>query len=112
MPDRPLRILDFHVLITLVEAPNHGYGIVKAIEERSRGEIKPAPGNLYPVLNRLQKAGLISATSDPSEKTAKGPPRRNYQITDQGILAARAEAQRMQALMSNPTLQGLLGSQA
>lgn len=116
-PTGPLRPVDLHVLLTLMDGPCHGYGIVKAIEERTNGDISLVPGNLYPVLNRMQKAGLIEplATSQ-HDASASGRQRRNYGVTDRGRSAAKEEAQRLQQLVAQPLLRRLLaepsGSQA
>ena len=43
----PLKHVDFLVLLVLMEHDLHGYGIVKEIADRTRGQIRLEPGNLY-----------------------------------------------------------------
>ena len=42
----PLTPLSFHILLTLVDAERHGYGIMKEIEQRTEGLMSPATGPL------------------------------------------------------------------
>jgi DNA-binding PadR family transcriptional regulator len=74
----PLRRVEFHILLSLAAGERHGYGIIQDIEAR-----RPAP--------------------DTSEE------RRNYyRITSAGMRVARAEARRLEALMSAARVGGLL----
>ncbi|GAA2720303.1 PadR family transcriptional regulator [Actinocorallia aurantiaca] len=67
------------VLATLTDGENYGYEIAKNLSEAGLGEIKG--GTLYPVLNRLEEAGLVSAEFRAAER---GPGRRYYQLTPLG----------------------------
>ena len=69
------------LLEELDRAPRHGYQIVLAIEERSGGYFQFSHGTLYPLLHRLEKAGLVSGRwSDPE----LGRPRKEYVLTEAG----------------------------
>ncbi|WP_436761872.1 PadR family transcriptional regulator [Streptosporangium sp. V21-05] len=72
-------VLDLLVLASLTAGENYGYEIVKDLAESGLGQIKG--GTLYPVLNRLEEAGLVVAEF---RVTERGPGRRYYQLTDQG----------------------------
>ncbi|MFD7320213.1 PadR family transcriptional regulator [Streptomyces sp. NPDC059875] len=72
-------VLDLLVLSCLTEGESYGYEISKALAEAGLGEIKG--GTLYPVLNRLEEAGLVEAEFRAAER---GPGRRYYQLTEQG----------------------------
>jgi len=100
----PLRPVEFNVLLTLATGERHGYGILQDIEERDRSAV-PDVGNLYRALARMVEGGLIEAA-----KTAEpGDERRNYyRITARGLRIAKAEAQRLQALMRAARIGGLL----
>jgi len=52
-------LLGFLVLVSLVEGNAHGYEIMKRVERITAGYWKPAPGSLYPVIDSLEKEGLI-----------------------------------------------------
>ncbi|GAA4558852.1 PadR family transcriptional regulator [Planotetraspora kaengkrachanensis] len=72
-------VLDLMVLASLTAGENYGYEIVKDLAESGLGQIKG--GTLYPVLNRLEEAGLVAAEF---RVTERGPGRRYYQLTDLG----------------------------
>ncbi|MET9339675.1 MULTISPECIES: PadR family transcriptional regulator [unclassified Nonomuraea] len=72
-------VLDLLVLASLTEGENYGYEIAKSLAESGLGQIKG--GTLYPVLNRLEEAGLVAAEF---RVTERGPGRRYYRLTEQG----------------------------
>ncbi|MBU5268247.1 PadR family transcriptional regulator [Virgibacillus proomii] len=47
------------ILLALYQGPLHGYGIIKAIENVSRGIYVIAPGTFYDVIKNIQKKGWI-----------------------------------------------------
>ncbi|ATW50756.1 PadR family transcriptional regulator [Streptomyces peucetius] len=72
-------VLDLLVLSCLTAGESYGYEISKALAEAGLGRIKG--GTLYPVLNRLEQAGLVVGEFRAGER---GPGRRYYRLTDQG----------------------------
>src|SRR5690606_12085038 len=52
------------ILSLLAEAPSNGYGLIKAIHERSHGAWRASPGSVYPTLQQLVDEGLIAPSSD------------------------------------------------
>jgi PadR family transcriptional regulator, regulatory protein PadR len=79
--------LDGLLLAALEAGPAHGYGIIHALREGSGGRIDLPTGTIYPVLHRLERAGLISG----SWSTAEGRPRRIYKLTAAGHRALEDE---------------------
>ncbi|HSR42973.1 MAG TPA: helix-turn-helix transcriptional regulator, partial [Longimicrobiales bacterium] len=59
-PTPPLHPEIFEILLALANGALHGYGIVKAVEENTGGEISLAPSLLYRRLRRLQDDGLVA----------------------------------------------------
>src|SRR2546429_7851270 len=55
----PLKPADFHILLTLLDGPLHGYGIMKEVERESGGEVRLEIGSLYRLLGRLLSDGLL-----------------------------------------------------
>lgn len=98
----PLSPVDFHVLLALLEEDLYGYALMKAVEAQSGGTVAPEVGSLYRVLARLLDQGLLEETEAPpdAEEVHRGRPRRYYRITRRGRQAARAEAGRLQDLLS------------
>ena len=104
-PPNPLTPLSFHILLSLVDAPAHGYGVLKVIEERTDGAEAPSTGALYLALQRLEREGLIEpATDPPPDADAR---RRYWALTESGRRAARAEVQRMASLLDDAAVRAL-----
>jgi DNA-binding PadR family transcriptional regulator len=101
----PLRPVEFHVLLSLAAGERHGYGIIQDIEARGESGV-PDVGTMYRALARMVEAGLIAAVPGGDER------RNNYRITDRGLKVARAEAQRLDALMRAARVGGLLQKKA
>jgi PadR family transcriptional regulator PadR len=85
----------FFVLTVLAEAPRHGYGITRAVEDLSGGTVVLRPGTLYAALDRLTVEGLVEV--DREEVSAGGQIRRHYRLTGPGAEALRAEAEQRAA---------------
>lgn len=68
------------VLGVLCQSPLHGYGIVRKIEEASRGAFSPGEGLVYPLLHEMERIGLVQARWE----QADGRCRKVYSVTDMG----------------------------
>jgi DNA-binding PadR family transcriptional regulator len=88
----PLRTTDLLVLTVLVDGPQHGYGIAQAISARTRGQLTIRPGDLYRVLYRMDRAGLIEPAPESSRRRDSDERRVNYRITPLGRRVAWAQA--------------------
>jgi DNA-binding PadR family transcriptional regulator len=75
---RKLASADLQLLILglLADKPRHGYEIIKALDERSKGFYAPSPGMVYPALTYLEE--IEHATVE-----AEGT-RKRYHITELG----------------------------
>jgi DNA-binding PadR family transcriptional regulator len=60
--------LQLLVLALLADKPRHGYEIIKALEERSKGFYTPSPGMVYPALTYLEEIGYATVEADGSRK--------------------------------------------
>lgn len=69
------------VLAILRDGPTHGYGIAKAIRQRSNEALKLGEGQLYPILHELEERGLVVADWEMQEGD---PPKRVYRLTEKG----------------------------
>jgi DNA-binding PadR family transcriptional regulator len=56
------------VLGLIAEQPRHGYDIIRALKERFQGAYSPSPGSIYPMLQLLQDAGLVTAAEEGSKR--------------------------------------------
>jgi DNA-binding PadR family transcriptional regulator len=100
---QPLTPRDLLMLAVLAEAPTHGYGIIKAVEERSSQDVLLDPANLYRSLRRMTASGWIDEVSG-----AESERRRTFRITTKGRTILRGEVQRLEALLRDlrPLLAG------
>ncbi len=64
------------ILSLLSEAPSNGYGLIKAIAEKTGGAWRPSPGSVYPTLQQLVDEELILSNGD-GRKT-------EFDLTDTG----------------------------
>ena len=55
--------------------------LIEALRERTGGVLDFAEGMLYPMLHKLERAGLLAAEWRPS---LDGPPRKYYSLTSAG----------------------------
>ncbi|MFI8282464.1 PadR family transcriptional regulator [Streptomyces fungicidicus] len=83
----------YFILAALLDGPLHGYGIIKAAGQATDGRLRIAVGTLYGALERMERAGLVSASH---EAIVDGRARRYYRLTENGTEALGREARRMQ----------------
>jgi len=90
--------LDLMVLKLLSRRPRlHGYAIMKAIDETSRGVLQVEEGSLYPALRRMEDAGWVRAEWVDREGGRRA---RLYEITAAGRKQLGAEESRWQTSTS------------
>src|SRR4051812_5967589 len=80
--------LDLLVLKTLSLQPMHGWGISQRIQQISEGVLEVNQGSLYPALQRLEKAGLITSEWGTTDNNRRA---RYYRLTAAGRRALGAE---------------------
>lgn len=61
------------VLSILAEERLYGYAIAKKVAARSGGDLRLTPGLLYPLLARLEKSGLVTASWDEVRSDRREP---------------------------------------
>jgi transcriptional regulator len=88
------------VLKTLSLTPMHGWGIGERIQQLSRDVFRVNQGTLYPVLERLQQRGWITAEWRQSDANRRA---KYYSITRAGakqLAAEQAEWERSTAAVN------------
>ena len=89
----PMTEAMYYVLMTLT-VPSHGYQLMSAVTEASRGRVRMGPGTLYGVLTRLESEKFIEIISDDGR-------RKVYAITVGGRAALAAETERLREMLAD-----------
>jgi DNA-binding PadR family transcriptional regulator len=72
------------LLALLDEGPRHGYQLKTSFETATGGVWPLNVGQVYTTLDRLERDGLVSATSEEARGGAGGGPQRQYALTAAG----------------------------
>ena len=73
--------LDLLILKTLEASPLHGYGIARALEDRTGKALQIEEGSLYPALYRMTNRGWIDFEWGVSANNRK---KKSYRLTSKG----------------------------
>lgn len=95
MSNDDLREPTLLLLTALTSGPRHGYALIDAVTQLSKGRVSLKPGSLYGALDRLARQGLVQETGT---EVVAGRHRRYYELTDAGADVLSAQVQRLQEL--------------
>ncbi|HET8913248.1 MAG TPA: helix-turn-helix transcriptional regulator [Ktedonobacteraceae bacterium] len=95
----PLTLAAFHILLALIGGERHGYGIMQETAHSSAGKLNLGPGTLYRSIRRLESDGLIEESDERPAPDLDDERRHYYRLTPFGLRVARAEAERLAALV-------------
>ncbi|MFF8606933.1 PadR family transcriptional regulator [Streptomyces sp. NPDC015346] len=73
-------VLDLCLLSLIAERPRYGYEFVEALTESGLELV--SEGSIYPLLARMERAGLVASYRAPS--SSGGAPRKYYRLTEAG----------------------------
>jgi len=107
----PLKPSMYRVLLALADGEQHGYAIMQAIAEVTHGRETILPGTLYAALARMVEEGLVEVREGPDDDVRGGPTRRYYRRTSFGRAVARAESERLRALLDIAVAQKILSGE-
>lgn len=93
-----LKPMAFSILLLLGDGERHGWSLVKELQDRAGDGERILPGSLYRTLGELEADGLIEEAPAPTDDDGEGR-RRYFRLTDDGVRAARAEAERLSDLV-------------
>ena len=99
----------FHVLLSLVDGPRHGYGIIQDVEARTGGAFTLGSGTLYSAIRRLESKGWVRRVEAPETGDSR---RKYYGLTQVGRDVMRSEARRLATLVRYARAKELLPSRA
>jgi PadR family transcriptional regulator PadR len=78
IPELSRGVVEHCVLALLREGESYAFDLVRVLGARG---LVTSEGTIYPLLGRLRRDGLVSPTW---RESVTGPPRRYYQITENG----------------------------
>lgn len=91
-------VIELAVLAIASEGETYGYILGARLAEAGLGTIKG--GTLYPILNRLEESGALTAEWRQGDG---GPGRKFYQVTDRGLARLSHERQQWLSFSSRAT---------
>ncbi len=100
----PLPPHDFHILLALLETPQHAYGLSRSVEEDD-GPLTLEIGSLYRILSRLMAAGLIESAAASGDGGGHEARRKYYRITSRGQAQLTEDRRQWEAV--DATLRGI-----
>jgi len=95
----PLKPHWFHVLLSLADQEQHGYGIMQEVLERTGGKVRLWPATLYGTLKRLIDQDLIQESLLRPAPERDDARRRYYRLTSLGRRVLAAESERLEDLV-------------
>jgi len=95
----PLKPHWFHVLLSLADDEQHGYGIMQEVLERTGGKVRLWPATLYGTLRRLMEEDLIAESDQRPAPELDDARRRYYRLTTLGRRVLAAESARLEDLV-------------
>jgi DNA-binding PadR family transcriptional regulator len=100
-PERflPLKPHWFHVMLSLAEQEQHGYGIMQEVLSRTGGKVRLWPATLYGTLKRLIDEELIEESDERPAEDLDDARRRYYRLTKLGRRVLAAEGERLEDLI-------------
>lgn len=105
----PLAPRDYLILFSLAREAQHGYGIVRDVEESSSRSVRLDPANLYRSIRRMVANGLVEDAEAPEDEDHAGSERRRYyRATELGRRVVRMEAARLAELADAARASGLI----
>ena len=69
--------IKFAIMGLLKDKPRHGYDIIRAMEEHSKGMYTPSAGAIYPILQALEDRDLLASTTEGGKRV--------YSVTQAGL---------------------------
>ena len=81
----------YYILLSLTNAPKHGYEIMQTVSEISNDTVKVGAGTLYALLTRFESEGIIERVSLPNND----PRRKTYTLTSKGRSELDREYERL-----------------
>lgn len=87
------------LLYGLISGPGYGLELIERIRAASDGRLRIGQGSAYPALRSLEREGLVRSWEGESLPERGGRPRRYYELTADGLRAARSQRDTLLTLL-------------
>lgn len=87
------------LLAALIEGKGYGLDLIERVKTRTGGHVKLNEGSVYPALRAMEDEGLLRSFNADPLPSRGGRPRRYYELTADGLRAARAQAEALKGLI-------------
>ena len=91
---------EFHILLVLASDEQHGYAIMKTINEHPDISYFLGPATLYRTIRRLLERSLIEEVGDRPDPENDDERRRYYKLSTDGHKVMLSETERLSKLVS------------
>jgi DNA-binding PadR family transcriptional regulator len=95
----PIKPQWFHVMLSLADQDQHGYGIMQEVLERTGGKVRLWPATLYGTLKRLMDEDLIAESDERPAPELDDARRKYYRLTNLGRRVLTVESERLEELV-------------
>jgi PadR family transcriptional regulator, regulatory protein PadR len=90
------------LLQALIEGKSYGLELIDRVKTKTKGGLVLHQGSVYPALRELENDGLVTShEADPTPERG-GRPRRYYELTAEGLRAAKEDKKVVEALFGVP----------
>jgi DNA-binding PadR family transcriptional regulator len=96
----PLLDAEFHILLVLASGEQHGYAIMKTINDHPDISYFLGPATLYRTIRRLLERSLIEEVGDRPDPENDDERRRYYRLSAAGKKVMVSETERLSKLVS------------
>ena len=94
-------LLTFWLLLLLDEKPSYPYEMSAEVTRLSEGMISADGNSIYRAVNRFEEMGLVASQGGESKL---GPPRKYYQLTEEGSSLLRLFIERNILIFQHPAV--------
>ena len=95
----PLRSVELHVLLSVVDRPRHGYAILQETDDRTDGRPGFEIPTLYRALRRMRENELIRSAEPPEAEEDPDERREYWRATELGRQVLEAELARLEVAL-------------
>jgi len=87
------------ILMALIQGKGFGLELIDRVKDRTKGKIALHQGSVYPLLRAMEDEGLLKSWDDEPSDVRAGRPRRYYELTAEGLRAAREQSKTLAGLL-------------